>query len=131
MKYLPWLPLFQSAGLTVLAATAIDILIGITLSYLPQLGRMLVGTPFLFLALSLAASFGVGALGLFFTQQFFHEVRLGTNTIWALVACLAVALIVKSLLSFIPTLFLSGFSLQTVMLVAVGCFTVGRRHWYY
>ena len=102
-----------------------------TLSFVPQLGRLLVGNAFLVLLLSLAAPFGVGALGLFFTRHFFRQVLLGTNTIWALVGCLLVALIVKDLLQPIPAIFLSGFSFQTVMMVAVGCFTAGKRYWYY
>ncbi|MEM6448806.1 MAG: hypothetical protein AAF703_00675 [Cyanobacteria bacterium P01_D01_bin.105] len=131
MKYLPWSSLFQSAGLTVLVATAIDILLGMTLSFVPQLGRLLLGSPFLALVISLAVPFGVGALGIFFTRAFFRQVLLGTNTIWALVGCLLLALIIKNFLQLIPTLFLGGFSLQTIMMVAVGCFTTGKRHWRY
>ncbi|MFK8186726.1 MAG: hypothetical protein AB8B99_25400 [Phormidesmis sp.] len=130
MRYLPWSPLFQSAGLTVLVATALDILLGMTLSFIPQLGQFLFTNAFLVLVISLAVPFGVGALGLFFTRHFFRQVLLGTDTIWALVGCLLVALIVKSFLQLIPTLFLGGFSLQTVMMVAVGCFTAGKRYWY-
>lgn len=102
-----------------------------TLGAVPQFGRLVFSNGFLVLVISLAVPFGVGALGLFFTRHFFRQVLLGTNTIWALVGCLLVALIVKNLLQPIPAMFLSGFSFQTAMMVAVGCFTAGKRYWYY
>ena len=102
-----------------------------TLTLVPQLGQLVIGNGFLVLAISLAVPFGVGALGIFFTRQFFRQVLLGTNTIWALVGCLLVTLLVKSILQLIPTFFLGGISVQTALMVAVGCFTAGKRYWYY
>lgn len=131
MRYLPWSPLFQSAGLTVLVATAIDVLLQLALGYVPAIANILLFNQFLILLISLAVPCGVGVLGIFFTRAFFRQVLLGTDTIWALVGCLLVALVVKNLLPAIPAMFLGGFSIQTALMVAVGCFTAGKRHWYY
>jgi len=114
----------------VLVATAIDIVLGVALAYAPPFVNLVLFNPLLSLVISLAVPFGVGALGVFFTKQFFQQVLLSTDTIWALVVCLLVVLGVKTLLWQIPAMYLDGFSVATILLVAVGCFTASKRHWY-
>ena len=127
-KYLPWLGLLQSATLTVLVATAIDILLLLAVVEVPAVARVLSAASVLLLILPFAAAFGVGVLSIFLTTNFFRHIRLGSDTIWALVACLLLLLFLKSWLP-IPVLFLSGLSYFNLIGVVVGAFTQGRRYW--
>jgi hypothetical protein len=127
-QYLPWAALMQSAGLTVLVATALDILIVTALATLPALGRPLLGIPLISMVLPIAAAFGVGALAFFLTRQFFNQIPLRADTLWSLIACVLLLWLVKSWLP-IPALFLRGFDVVTMMMVTTGCFTAGRRYW--
>jgi hypothetical protein len=117
-----------SAGLTVLVATAIDIVLGTALGTVPAIATWLLGVPFLLVLLTFAAFFGVGALSLYLTLQFFSQVSLRTDTLWSLIGCVLLVLLVKSWLP-IPGFLLRGFDLVSVMMVTVGCFTAGRRYW--
>ena len=127
-RYLPWSALLLSAGLTVLVATAIDILIRMAIALIPAFGRLIVSIPLLELVLKLAAPFGVGALAVYFTLQFFSQILLRADSIWALIACVLLIWLIKNWLP-IPALFLRGFDIVTVMMVTVGSFTAGRRYW--
>ncbi len=127
-QYLPWVALMQSAGLTVLVATALDMLTGTVLVSLPTVGRPLLGIPLFSMVLPIAAAFGVGALAFFLTRQFFNQIPLRTDTLWSLIACVLLVLFVKSWLP-VPSLFLRGFDVITMVMVTTGCFTAGRRYW--
>jgi hypothetical protein len=127
-QYLPWAALMLSAGLSVLIATAIDILLVSVLVMLPVLGKALLSLSFLQTVLSIAAFFGVGALVFFLTLQFFNQIPLRVDTLWALIGCVLLILLVKSWLP-IPGLFLQGFDVVAMMMVTTGCFTAGRRYW--
>jgi hypothetical protein len=127
-QYLPWIALMQSAGLSVLVATALDILIGIAFISLPVLGNTLFGIPLMSMVLPIAAAFGVGALAFFMTLQFFNQIPLRADTLWSLIGCVLLILLIKSWLP-IPALLLRGFDVVTMMMVTTGCFTAGRRYW--
>lgn len=129
LKYLPWSLLLLSAGLTVLVATAIDILLRVAVSMLPVLAGLLLSSPLIPMILTIAVPFGVGALAIFLTRQFFHQIPLRADTIWALVGCVSLILLGKDWLPMIPALFLRGFGLTTILMVAVGGFTASRRYW--
>ena len=73
LKYLPWPLLLLSAGLTVLVATAIDILLRVAVSMLPVLAGLLLSSPLIPMILTIAVPFGVGALAIFLTRQFFSS----------------------------------------------------------
>ncbi|CAN5832429.1 hypothetical protein BH23CYA1_BH23CYA1_01120 [soil metagenome] len=127
-KYLPWFGLLQSAALTVLVATAIDILLLLAIVEVPAVASVLSAARILLVILPFAAAFGIGALSIFLTANFFRQVLLGSDTIWALVACVLLLLLLKSWLP-IPALFVSGFSYFNLIGVVVGAFTQGRRYW--
>ncbi len=118
----------QSAGLSVLVATAIDIVLGMALVTFPAVGAWLFGIPLLSSLLPIAAAFGIGALAFFLTLQFFNQIPLRTDTLWALIGCVLVILLVKGWLP-IPALLLRGLDAVTMMMVTTGCFTAGRRYW--
>jgi hypothetical protein len=127
-QYLPWLALMQSAALTVLVATALDILIGTAFVTLPALGTSLLSIPLMLMVLPIAAAFGVGALAFFLTLQFFNQIPLRVDTLWSLIGCVLLILLIKSWLP-IPALLLRGFDVLTMVMVTTGCFTAGRRYW--
>ena len=131
MRYLPWLTLLLSAGLTILVATAIDILVFFAIAEVPIIGRLLLGYDFLQLVLTILVPCAIGGLALFFTEQFFTQIVLSKETIWALVGCLLLILWLKTWLPMIPALLLPGVNIVTILMLAVGCFTAGRRYWRY
>lgn len=128
-KYLPWSALFQSSGLTVLVAMALDILLQMAFTSVPSSLSSSAIAAALLIVLPLAASFGVGALSIFFTTRFFRQILLRADSIWALVSCVLLLLFIKSWLP-VPALFV-GFDYFSVMAVIVGAFTAGRRYWRY
>ena len=69
----------------------------------------------------------MGALAIVLTDSFFRQIILRADTIWALIGCVLLILLVKSWLP-IPALFL-GFSYFSMMGIIVGAFTKGRRYW--
>lgn len=129
LKYLPWSTLLLSAGLTVLIATAIDILLWYAIAAAPQIGDVLLESPILQLILFVGAFFGIGALSIVVTSRFFNQVLLRANTMWALIGCVLLLLWVKSISPGIPALFLRGLDSISLVAVVVGAFTYGKRYW--
>ncbi len=129
LKYLPWSALLLSAGLTVLMATAIDILLWYAIAAVPQLGNALLTSPILQIILFVGAFFGIGALSIVVTSRFFRQVLLQANTMWALIGCVLLLLWVKSISPGIPALFLRGLDSISLVAVVVGAFTYGKRYW--
>ena len=130
-QYLPWRSLLLSAGLTILIATALDVVLIFALQASPTAGNILLGTPLLSLLASLAAAFGIGALAIVVSLNFFRQIPLRADTMWALVACVLLILLMKSQLRAIPTLFVKGPDYFSLVTIAVGAFTQGRRYWRY
>ena len=129
LKYLPWSALLLSAGLTVLMATAIDVLLLYAIATVPQFGNALLTSPILQLILFVGAFFGTGALAIVVTSQFFRQVLLRADTMWALIGCVLLLLWVKSISPGIPALFLRGLDAISLVAVVVGAFTYGKRYW--
>lgn len=111
-----------------LVATAIDVLLVLAIVRVPDLGNLLLSYSFLQLIITMLVPCAVGGLAIFFTEQFFTQILLGRETIWALVGCLLLILWIKTWLP-IPALLLGGVNAITILLVAVGSFTAGRRYW--
>ena len=134
LKTLPWLGLLQNAGLTISLATLVDLVLfqllallvrqptsaGIARAVLPLLGWLL----------PLVAAFGIGALAVVLLERFFDWIPLNTSTLWALVPCLGLILFIKGLIPEIPALAV-GLSYQQLVVIVVGVFVQGRRHWRY
>lgn len=127
LRYLPWAPLFLSAGLTVLVSTAIDVALVLAVVNVGAIAQALSTAGILLSILPFVAALGVGALAIVLTDSFFRQIILRADTIWALIGCVLLILLVKSWLP-IPTLFVS-ISYFSMMGVAVGAFTKGRRYW--
>lgn len=130
LKSLPWVTLLQNAGLTVGIATVVDVGLSWLVSY--GVAMQVVPAPLLGLlgiVLALGMAFGVGALSILVTERLFPRLGLNTATLWALVACLALMLYLRTWLP-IGGLFL-GLDYNRVIAVMLGVFIIGRRYWRY
>ncbi|MBD1916529.1 MULTISPECIES: peptide chain release factor 1 [Cyanophyceae] len=129
LKSLPWAILLQVALAAVAIATIADLLLAQGLALL--LGNVGSGLlplmQLLFMALPIAAGFGIGALGLTILERRFGQVHIDTGVLWALVPCIALVLFVKGFLP-IPTA-LVAMSYPLLVGVLLGIFVVGKRHW--
>lgn len=134
LKTLPWILLLQNALLTVVLATLLDILLLFVLSLLAGIGSS--DTAFALLGggvgstlLVLIAAGGMGALSIILMERFFRNVMPDGAILWALVACLALILYIRS---FLPIPFiLIGFSQLQLVGMMLGLFAQGRRYWRY
>ena len=138
IQYLPWVLLFQSAGVTILISALIEFLIlqlatllsGLTLG---DTGKWLFGI-FFGVLLPLLLAVGLGALALVVAAKLFQQIPLRRDTMWALVVCVLVLLPLKNFLInrfIIDNPFSVGLDVVTMLLVAVGLFSAGRRYWRY
>ena len=138
IRYLPWASLFQSAGVAILLSALIELLIlqlAILLSELAlgNTGERLFGI-FFNVLLPIGLAVGLGALALFVTARLFQQIPLRRDTMWALVTCVLVVLPLKNFLVnrfIIDNPFSVGLDVATMVLVAVGLFSAGRRYWRY
>jgi hypothetical protein len=131
LKSLPWIPLLQNAGLTVLLATVLDVALWFILGALfrvwPEGTSLVLQGGIVQLLLVFAAAGGVGALAVILMERVFRQVILDAAVLWALVGCLVLVLFIKGLLP-IPSL-LVGLSHVQFVGMLLGLFSQGRRHW--
>ncbi|TVQ12100.1 MAG: peptide chain release factor 1 [Leptolyngbya sp. DLM2.Bin27] len=129
LKTLPWAILIQVALAAVVIATAVDLLLAQGLVWLiDNVGSGLLPLmQLLFMALPIAAGFGIGALALKILERWFTSIYIDRSILWALIPCLALLLFVKGFLP-IPT-FLLSVSYPLVVGLLLGVFVVGKRHW--
>lgn len=129
LKSLPWAVLLQVALAAVAIATIADLLLAQGLALLlDNVGSGLLPLmQLLFMALPIAAGFGIGALGLTILERRFNQVYIDTGVLWALVPCIALVLFIKGFLP-IPTA-LVAMSYPLLVGVLLGIFVVGKRHW--
>lgn len=129
-KAQPWQPLLQVAALTILLVILAEGLLILGLTQLEFLRRSLslVLSPPLGIMLSIAATVGVGVLGVYICERWRSQVILNVASLWALVLCLAGGLLLKSLLP-LPNVFV-GLSSTTIVGVIVGVFWKGRPYWH-
>jgi len=131
VKALPWVPLLQNALLTVLLATVLDIALLLLAAGLanvwPQGTSAALQGGLVGLLLQFVVAGGIGALAVILMERVFRDVRLDAATLWALVGCLALVLLLKSLLP-IPV-FLVGLSYLQFVGMMLGLFSQGRSHW--
>ena len=129
LKYLPWTPLLQVALITVLVAIAVDVLLGQALRVPVVLNIMaqLFNSPFAIL-LFLGAAVALGALSVVILERWFRHVIINASTLWALIGCLALWLLLRSWLP-IPPYLSPGFGLEPIVCVALGVFGKGKSYW--
>lgn len=128
LKFLPWLTLFQVAALATGLAFVVEILliVGTQFSPIDQLLELLFQPP-LALFVLLAAAVGLGALSILILERFYQRVVINTSVLWALILCVMVMLMARSLLQ-LPVLFLVP-DYMTLMGVLLGVFWQGKAYW--
>ena len=122
LQQFPWLALFQAAAV----ATVLDTLLTIGLLQVPaiqQVGSVLL-QPTLAAFTIVGFAFVLGAIAVYLMERFHRHVFLNTGVLWALVLCVMLSLLLKSL--FLPTLLSGQLALVGIIL---GVFWKGRRYW--
>ncbi|PSO64602.1 MAG: peptide chain release factor 1 [Cyanobacteria bacterium QH_2_48_84] len=128
-KSQPWKPLSQVAGLTTLLVILIEGVLSWILTQSDPLPRSLspLLSPPLGIIVTVAAAVGVGILGVYLCERWQSQAMLNTASLWALILCLIVGLVLKSLLP-LPAI-LVRLSFNMVVGVVVGVFWKGRPYW--
>jgi hypothetical protein len=128
LKFLPWQSLFQAAFLTVMFVVGLEFLLSVGRSHSPVVERFLAAllAPPMGVIISLVIAFGVGALAVAILERL-NSSAINTNTLWAMVLCLAIAFLVKRWLPIIPFLF--DFGSLPLALMMVGVFWRGQAYW--
>jgi hypothetical protein len=129
LKFLPWLPLFQVAALTVFFALVLDVLLAIALVQMPLLQpswEVLLSPP-VGIMLMLAIAFGIGILAVYLLERLHPDIVINASILWALVLCVLLMLALESLLH-LP-MFLVSLNQTTLMGMVVGVFWRGRAYW--
>ncbi len=125
LKLLPWRSLLQAAFLAVLlVALPIDLLLQLVARAdepSPVLEHLL---PIVLLVMSLGLPIGIGALAVYWFERL-DRISINTSSLWALVPCLALVLLLEKWLLFKSI----SFSMTTLVLLAVGVFWKGRSYW--
>lgn len=132
LKFLPWRSLFLLSGLVTLIVIGLDLFIWLGYNYSPPFRKALsiLYGPTLGIVVDWAVVVGVGALAVYLLKKVFPNVIITSAVLWALVLCLAVCLVVRSLL-FIPPDELVNLSQNEAQLIgiAIGVFWKGRPYW--
>ncbi|HEY9647759.1 MAG TPA: hypothetical protein V6C88_15390 [Chroococcidiopsis sp.] len=129
LKYLPWLALFQAAALTLLAVSVVDIalIMGLRIAVMRQAIVLLFAPPLGILML-IGISSAIGALAVYILRRFFRrQVMISVGVLWALVLCVMVLMVVRSLLP-VPSLLIQANQLSLVGVV-LGVFLSQGRVW--
>ncbi len=129
LKQIPWTALFWVSLLTLFWASVIDLLLRLGLIYVDLIGRALtlLFTPPLGIVVGLAAAVGLGALALIFLEILYPQLMISTGVLWALLLCLFLAVVVRSLLP-LPTILLNP-SYSTLIGAMLGIFLKGKPYW--
>jgi hypothetical protein len=128
LKFLPWIALLQVALLTMLVVLAIEWLVSAIALVSPPILKVLtlLFAPPLGMITSLALAVGVGALAVTILERRFRHIRINASVLWALVPCLALWVLLRSLIP-LPS-FLGEFDLPPLMAMIVGIFWKGRPY---
>ena len=130
LKFLPWIALLQISLITVLMAIASDILLARTAAAVPVILNLLsklLNSP-IGVLLDLAIPVGIGALAVAVLERWFHQVIITNSTLWALVPCVVLWLLLRSFVP-LPTVLIPEISVVSLVGVVLGVFWKGRPYW--
>ncbi|EGJ33981.1 MULTISPECIES: hypothetical protein [Moorena] len=130
-KQQPWLALSKVAAFTTVLVVALENLLiwVLTQSEIFRPVSVLLFSRPLVIIWFFAATIGVGVLGVYICERWQSQLLLNTSSLWALVLCLIVGLLLKSQLPIPPGLV--GFSMNSLIGVILGVFWKGRPYWRY
>ena len=130
LKFLPWRSLFLISSLVTLIVIVVDFLIAIGYTYSPAIRQALnlLYAPTLGIIVDFGLIVGIGALAVYLLEKLYPNLSINTAILWALVLCLALALVVKSLLP-LPKALVISFNEIQLMGIVIGVFWKGRPYW--
>ncbi len=128
-KFLPWRSLIQISALVTIIVIVLEFLLelGHNRSAVFRNALYLIGRPPFGSLIPLLVALGLGALAVYLLELLHPQLSINTAILWTLVLCVALFLILKSLLP-LPANLVNFDQLQLVGLV-VGTFWKGRPYW--
>ena len=130
LKFLPWRSLIQVSALVTLIVVVLEFLL--VLGYEQSSGIrsaiVILNRPPLGLLLPFAVAVGLGALAVLLLERLHQQVSINTGCLWALVLCLALLLLFKSMVPQIPAILVAFNEIQLIGII-VGVFWKGRPYW--
>lgn len=130
LKFLPWISLLQISLITVLVAIAFDVLLVQIATAVPVILNLLtklLNSP-IGVLIRLAVPVGIGALAVAILERWFRQVMVTNSTLWALVPCVALWLLLKSFVQ-MPSALFPDLDILSLVGVVVGVFWKGRPYW--
>ncbi|MDS3861942.1 hypothetical protein RIF25_14145 [Thermosynechococcaceae cyanobacterium BACA0444] len=133
LKFLPWRSLLSAAITTLTLAKIFDLGLMVVAGQSPEMRDFLqtVLTPPWGLLIVILLSVGLGALAVLFLETWFSPGRIVGATLWGLVLCLLLTLIVIAIISGLTRVPAGLLDVNENVLIglAVGVFWRGRRYW--
>ncbi|MGD1704874.1 peptide chain release factor 1 [Dapis sp. BLCC M229] len=130
LKNLPWQELSLVSFIATLTVVASEVLLILSLTYFFVILKplnMLFSSPIFGVLIPIGVAVGMGALAVYLLEWWQKEWLLNNSSLWALVLCLFIGLLLKSFLP-LPSILLSA-SKASLISLAVGVFWKGRPYW--
>jgi len=130
LKRLPWQELSLVSLIATLTVAALEVLLILSLkNYFVILKplNMLFSSPVFGVLIPIGVAVGMGALAVYLLEWWQKKWLLNNSSLWALVLCLFIGLLLKSLFP-LPDLLVSA-SRASLISLAIGVFWKGRPYW--
>lgn len=130
LKKLPWQELLLVSFIATMTAFVIEVVLLLSYTYFSVVREplnMLFLSPFFAVLIPISAAVGMGALAVYLLEWWQKQWLLNNSSLWALVFCLFLGLLLKSLLD-LPALLVSA-SEPSLIGLAIGVFWKGRPYW--
>ncbi|MFB8798591.1 MAG: peptide chain release factor 1 [Microcoleus sp.] len=128
-KLLPWREMLQISALVNSIVVGLELFLGwgfIQSQLFRNVLKLLFGSS-LGMLIPFAIAVGMGALAVYFLEYWQQQFLLNRISLWVLVFCILLGLLLKSFLPIPP--FLASLSETALIGVAVGVFWKGRPYW--
>ena len=129
LKLLPWREMLQIAALVNCIVVGLELFLvwgWIQSEVFGKIFTLLFGSP-LGILIPFAIAVGMGALAVYFLEYWQQQFLLNRTTLWVLVLCVLLGLVLKSFLPIPPLL--ANLSEESLIGVTVGVFWKGRPYW--
>jgi hypothetical protein len=129
LKLLPWREMLQSSALVNSIVIGLELFLdwGFTPSWAIRNRVTILYGSSLEILIPFAAAVGMGALAVYLLEYWQQQFLLNRTTLWVLVLCVLLGLVLKSFLPIPPLL--ASLSEEALIGVTVGVFWKGRPYW--
>ncbi|MBD2102976.1 peptide chain release factor 1 [Leptolyngbya sp. FACHB-261] len=131
LRYLPWKELGLCSALTLLCVLVLEGALRLAFQTFPLVRWLLIqafSAPIVAMCLGFAAYLGLGALAVYLLERVWPQLVLSTGSLWALILCLLVALLLRAFIP-VPAFLIGGVDQISMAAVVVGVFWKGRPYW--